>query len=121
MAIVLAIVIVASVVVYFGTQARASFVGITKGGASGNSMFFNVTIRTSGVAIEAEKLQVDVQSVRSGATFDEIVYYNLERIPGGTLFIWNLDISIDPLDEPSFTYVFTLEVNGSRTDSSTVT
>lgn len=84
-------------------------------------MFFSVTIRTSGAAVDADQLHVDLRSVRAGVTFDELVYYNLERIPGGTVFTWDLDIAIDPLDEPSFSYVFTLEVNDSRTDSSTVT
>ena len=118
--VVALIVVLASAVAFLGTQSRATFVRIDKSGTSGNSMFFNLTIRTSGSAIEVDHLHVQVRSVRFGATFDGNVYYNLDRIPGGTTFRWHADVQIDPLDEPSFTYAFTIEVNGSQTDSSTV-
>ncbi|MGI0148329.1 MAG: zinc ribbon domain-containing protein [Thermoplasmata archaeon] len=119
--IAIVVIVILAVVVILTTQTRASFVNITKSGDSGSSAFSNVTIRTSGAAIDVDRLHVDLRSVRSGATFDEIEYYNLEQIPAGTVFIWDLDIGIDPFDEPSFTYVFTLEVNGALVDSSTVT
>lgn len=119
--IVVVAIVVFSAIAILANQPRATCVGITRDGVSGNSMFFNVTIRTSGAAIDADQLHVDLRSGRAGVTFDEIVYYNLERIPGGTLFIWDLDIAIDPFGEPSFSYEFMLEVNGSRMNLSTVT
>jgi hypothetical protein len=118
--VIVAFIVLGASVAFLSTQSRATFVRIDKSGASGNSMFFNVTIRTSGSAIDVDHLHVYLRSLRLGATFDNAVYYNVDRIPGGREFVWNVDIRIDPLDEPSFTYVFTVEVNGSQTDSSTV-
>jgi hypothetical protein len=118
--VVVVIIVLVAAVAILSVQSRATIVRIDKSGASGGSMFFNVTIRTSGSAIEMDHLHVYVRSLRLGSTFDDVVYYNLDRIPGGTEFVWDVDVGIDPQDEPSFTYVFTIEVNGSQTDSSTV-
>jgi hypothetical protein len=83
-------------------------------------MSFNVTLRTSGHAIDAEHLYLHLRSLRLGATYHENVCYNLDRIPGGTEFVWDVNDGIDPARDPSFRYEFTIEVNGSQTDSRTV-
>ena len=119
--VVVAAIVVIATVAFLVLQPRANFLGITKTGTSGSSMFFDVTIRTQGASIGEDRLHVNLQSVRGGATFDEVIYYNIGTIPAGSTFVWNVDILIDPLDEPSFTYQFTLQVNGTPVDSSTVT
>lgn len=114
--LVVVAVLVLVVVAVLVNQPLANFAGITKRGPSGSSMFFDVTIHTSGASIGVDRLHVTLRSVRAGATFDEVVYYNIETIPSGTTFVWDVDIGIDPLDEPSFTYAFVLAVNGTPMD-----
>ncbi|HLB67840.1 MAG TPA: hypothetical protein VJN63_05185 [Thermoplasmata archaeon] len=47
--------------------------------------------------------------------------HNLDTIPAKTTLAWDLDVLIDPFDEASFSYLFTLEGNGTQMDASTVT
>jgi len=98
----------------------SNFVEIAKRGPAGNSMFFDVTMHTSGASIAVDQLHVTLRSVRAGVVFDQVVYYNLETIPAGTTFVWDVDVLIDPFDEASFSYEFGLQVNGTPVDSSTV-
>ncbi len=119
-ALVVVAIVILAVVTLVVTQPRANFVGISKRGPSGNSMFFDATIHTSGASIGVDRLHVTLRSVRAGVAFDQVVFYNLETIPAGTTFVWDVDVLIDPFDEPSFTYEFGLEVNGTPMDSSTV-
>jgi len=110
-----------AVVAILVIQPHANFVTITKNGPTNDSMFFSVRLHTSGASIGVDKLHVDIRSVRSGATFDEVIFYNIQTIPAESTFTWSVDVKFDPLDPTSFTYVFTLDVNGTVMDTSTVT
>ena len=114
---ILAIAVVAILVI----QPHANFVTITKNGPTNDTMLFSVRLHTSGASIGVDKLHVDIRSVRSGATFDEVIFYNIQTIPAESTFTWSVHVKFDPLDPTSFTYVFTLDVNGTVMDTSTVT
>jgi len=102
-------------------QPKAQFVSITKTGLSGNSMIFQVTMHTEAASIGVDKLHVNIESLQNGGTFDSVQYYNIDTIPAGRTFSWDVDVLVDPNSLSAFTYEFVLEVNGNAMDTSTVT
>jgi len=120
--VVIAAVLVVGILAALSLSARpeARFVDIVKTGVVLSSMTFDVTLRTSGASIQADHLHLNIQSLHYGAEYDAVQYYNLDRIPIGSTFTWNVDVRVDPYDVASFTYTFVLEVDGVQNDSRTV-
>jgi hypothetical protein len=119
--IVVVAIIAIAVVATLLTQPSARFVSIAKTGPSGNSMHFDVAIRTAGASIGPDKLHVNIRSIQSGTQYDAVQFYNIDTIAAGRTFTWDVNVTVNPVNLAAFVYEFTLEVNGNQMDSSTTT
>jgi hypothetical protein len=119
LAVVVAIIVIGVVAVLL-IHANARFVRISKTGVLNGNMTFDVTIHTDGASIPVDKLHVNIRSLQNGAQYDAVYFYNVNSIPAGRTFTWGVDVRVDPANLSAFRYEFTLEVNGSIMDSSSV-
>jgi hypothetical protein len=119
LAVVVAIIVIGVVAVLL-IHANARFVSISKTGVLNGNMTFDVTIHTDGASIPVDKLHVNIRSLQNGAQYDAVYFYNVNSIPAGRTFTWGVDVRVDPANLSAFRYEFTLEVNGSIMDSSSV-
>jgi len=127
--LVVAIVIVALVVVvslaaavYVLTSAKAHIVSITKMGLDGNgNMTFDLQFAIEGASIGVDKLHLHLRAFENGVQYGSGIYFwNQDALSVGT-HTWGLHIAVDPNNLSAFTYRFTLEVNGSVVEQTTVT